>query len=141
VIHRRGRGSLGVLSAFYGVIEIVFINLAVGSFRRPFLQNHEIVFGFCGHQVNGFANVVLFFEADLDDVRGIVDATGVGIHQIVQKLGMLALRGMIEFVLEFLEAIVGKLDKKFYSGIRSFRIADFVRFDGGKIVLVRTLRI
>jgi hypothetical protein len=46
---------------------------------------------------------------------------------------------MIEFVLKFLQTVVGELEEEFYSLIGSLGIADFVCFEAGEIVFLNHL--
>ncbi len=44
---------------------------------------------------------------------------------------------MIQFILKFFQAIIGKRKKELYALVNRFRIANLVRFDGREIVLLR----
>src|SRR5260370_41939413 len=46
-------------------------------------------------------------------------------------------RGMLEFVLEFLQAIVREGQKELYAFVGRLRVADFVGFNARKIILLR----
>src|SRR5207245_9388719 len=55
----------------------------------------------------------------------------------IQHVGMTVRRGMLDFVLEFLQAIVREGQKELYAFVGRLRVADFVGFNGRKIILLR----
>src|SRR5208282_191510 len=133
-----GFGFLGgVLRAFYGVVEIVFIKLRVGGIGGNFLQNDEEVFRPRSHQVDALADVLLFLNAQLNEIGGIVDATDVGVQQRIDHLHMLILGGVLQFVLQLLDAVIREREEQCNALVGRFGLADLVGLKGGKIVLLR----
>ena len=89
------------------------------------------------HQVDAFANVLLLLDAQLDEVRGIIDAADVGVQKRIDHLHMPIVRGMFQFVLKLLDAVIRERKEERDALVGRFGFADLVSLERGKIVFLR----
>jgi hypothetical protein len=89
------------------------------------------------HHFQWAANVDLLFAGQRNLVGGVVHASGVGVEQTVQNFGAATFRsGPGQFVLKFLQTIVGERNKQPDAIRRQGGVADFVGFVFGLIIFL-----
>ena len=89
-------------------------------------------------RLHAVANVLLFFDSDVDQVGGIVDAARVAVDQAVQAIGPFLVRrvDVREFILKFLDAVRGEARIKHDARARRARFANLVGFRFGQIIFL-----
>src|SRR5882724_5595739 len=109
--------------------------------EHPSASRHAEMLNYLMNSYVGCANVLLLLDSLLNQVAGVVHAADVGVHQIVEHFCVAASRGVLQLVLEFLETIVGILQKKLDALVGSFGVADFVGLERGQVVFLNCLSV
>src|SRR5487761_1633718 len=119
-----------VLRPFDGIIERVLVPHKLRSARAlDFAQRLQIFFPALLHVLDRGPHVRICLASLVNAVRGLVDASCVSAQQPVQYSVLVHLRRFeLQLVLQFLQPVGGKIQKKFYAFVRILRVANFVRF-------------
>src|SRR5208283_193703 len=104
------------------------------------LQNLQKVLRFRRHQVYSLPDVVLLLQPQLNQVRRVVHAPAIRIHQVVQHLAMLVGRRVRQLILKFCQPVFRKSQKQLDPVVGRLRIADLVSLNRRQVILLRPLR-